>query len=62
MVKMLPKSVLLLGRDIPELVRIGSPEEALVATMQTQANRKREEEKTTLVDMQKFVTNACIEC
>ena len=45
MVKMLPKSVLL-GRDIPELVRIGSPEE-MVATMRTLANRKREEEETT---------------
>eukprot|EP00731_Ephydatia_muelleri_P004329 Em0002g505a len=46
-VKKLPKSVLL-GRDVPELVRIGNPEEALAAMTRAQAKRKREEEESEL--------------
>ena len=46
-VKKLPKSVLL-GRDVPELVRIGNPEEALAAMTRAQAKRKREVEESAL--------------
>ena len=46
-VKKLPKSVLL-GRDVPELVRIGNPEGALAAMTRAQAKRKREEEESEL--------------
>ncbi|KAL5510367.1 hypothetical protein EMCRGX_G005901, partial [Ephydatia muelleri] len=46
-VKKLPKSVLL-ARDVPELVRIGNPEEALAAMTRAQAKRKREEEESEL--------------
>ena len=46
-VKKLPKSVLL-GRDVPELVRIGNPEEALAAMTRAQAKRKRKEEESEL--------------
>ena len=46
-VKKLPKSVLL-GRDVPELVRIGNPEEALAAMTRAQARRKREVEESAL--------------
>ena len=45
--KKLPKSVLL-GRDVPELVRIGNPEKALAAMMRAQAKRKREVEESAL--------------
>ena len=55
-VKKLPKSVLL-GRDVPELVRIGNPEEALAAMTRAQAKRKREEEESEL-EKEKFDTSA----
>ena len=46
-VKKLPKSVLL-GRDVPELLRIGTPEEALAATTRAQAKRKKEEDESAV--------------
>ena len=69
MVKKLPTSVLL-GRDVPELVWIGSSkhaaEEALAATTRAQAKRKREEEESAFKKKDsglrvEFVTSASYE-